>query len=324
MELFLHCLYLLIGVVALYFGADWLVGGSSRLAVRLGISPLVVGLTVVAFGTSSPELFVCLNLNFNGHPDMAAANVVGSNICNIALILGISALLRPLIVRSELLLRDLPILIGINLLFVWMMWDGQFTRLDGGILILGIVAYTAISFLTSKREKDPVVLQEFETEFGEKAKNPGKVWQMLSLILIGLGALAVGARFLETGAVYIARVFSVPEAIISLTVIAIGTSLPELATSIVASLKREGDIITGNAIGSSIFNLCFVIGATAMAKPMKVTEIQNMDLGFMVGTAVLVTPLMWTRRRLSQVEGLGLLLVYVVYCVLLWQRVRIG
>lgn len=307
------------GLVALVVGAEWLVRGSAKLAVRLGISPLVVGLTIVAFGTSSPELFVCLKFNLAGDANAALGNLVGSNICNIGLILGISALIRPLDIKAQLLIRDLPILFLVSAGVILMLWDGVIEVWEGGILVLGVIVYTAYSFWASRKEDNPEVLEEFEDEYGQAAgkKNEG-LMGMAGLILIGLVGLYFGAEWLVDGAVGVAERMNVPSAFISLTVIAFGTSLPELATSIVAVIRRQGDIISGNAIGSCIFNLLLVLGATAMVKRMVITAIEPVDLAVMMGMVVLVVPLMWTRRRLARPEGALLLAIYLGYTVYLW------
>ncbi len=310
---------LVAGLVALVVGAEWLVRGSARLAVRLGVSPLVVGLTIVAFGTSSPELFVCLNFNLAGDANAALGNLVGSNICNIGLILGISALIRPLDIKAQLLIRDMPILLVVSAGVIAMLWDGAVEVWEGGVLVLGVIVYTVYSFRASKKESNPEVLEEFEDEYGEASGKKNEGWiGMVGLILVGLVGLYFGAEWLVEGAVGIAERMNVPSAFISLTVIAFGTSLPELATSIVAVIRRQGDIISGNAIGSCIFNLLLVLGATAMVKRMVITAIEPVDLAVMMGMVVLVVPLMWTRRRLARPEGALLLLIYLGYTVYLW------
>ncbi len=307
------------GLTALVVGAEWLVRGSAKLAVRFGVSPLVVGLTIVAFGTSSPELFVCLKFNLAGDANAALGNLVGSNICNIGLILGISALIRPLDIKAQLLVRDMPILFLVSAAVIAMLWDGVLDVWEGGLLVLGVIIYTGYSFWASKQEKNPEVLEEFEDEYGQSAgKKEEGLLGMVGLILVGLVGLYFGAEWLVEGAVGMAERMNVPSAFISLTVIAFGTSLPELATSIVAVIRRQGDIISGNAIGSCIFNLLLVLGATAMVKRMVITAIEPVDLAVMMGMVVIVVPLMWTRRRLARPEGALLLVIYLAYTVYLW------
>jgi len=335
MDLTIHFLWLIGGLALLYFGAEWLVKGSSEIALRLGISPLVVGLTVVAFGTSMPELLVCLKANSPeviatpaswfgfkldvgaAKPDMALGNIVGSNIFNIALILGVAALIRPVVIHSQLIRRELPILIVSSLAFVWMMRDMSLSRWEGGIMALGIVFYVVSSVRLSKRDKCTQEFEEFAKEEIEQAKKGGaRTWIDLGLIVVGIAALVFGADLLVGHGEQIAHWFGVPAVIISLTLFALGTSLPELATSIVASLKNQGDIITGNAIGSCIFNLLAVIGITAGIKPLEGGQISWMDMGVMLGLTILIMPLMWSRMRLSRVEGGVLTLAAFSYATL--------
>ncbi len=313
---------LALGLVILTAGAEALVRGASGIAARLGIAPLVIGLTVVAFGTSAPELSVGIQLNLANAPDAAVGNVVGSNICNILLILGLSALFRPLSIRGQIVKREMPILIVASLVLVGFLWDGQLTRLEGGFLVAGIVVYLWLSLVNARKERNPEVLEEYLEEVGSlrpPGKNDplGKIWLF---ILLGLVVLVIGSKCLETGGLYLARALGVSEAIIGLTLLAVGTSLPELATSIVASLKGEGDIIAGNAIGSCIFNLLAILGLTILVRPMTVSGIAPLDLAFMVGAAVVVVPMMIPRMRLGRLEGALLLAAYGVYLFLLTQR----
>lgn len=338
----IHFLWLIGGLALLYFGAEWLVQGASEIALRLGISPLVVGLTVVAFGTSMPELLVCLKANSpevvatplgwlgwkmevgDASPDMALGNIVGSNIFNIALILGVAALIRPIEVNSQLIKRELPILLVACVVFVGMMSDMALNRWEGLILVVGILAYIAASVQLSKKAVNVQAdFEEFEKESIEHAKEGGmRVLIDFGLIAVGIGALVLGADWLVDHGESLAVWFGVPEVIISLTLFALGTSLPELATTIVASLKKQGDIITGNAVGSCIFNILFVMGLTASVRPLKGGELSWLDLGVMLGLAVIIMPLMWTRMRLSRIEGVFLVAVALGYStvVILVQR----
>jgi len=324
-DLTIHFLWLTGGLVLLYFGAEWLVKGASEIALRLGISPLVVGLTVVACGTSMPELLVCLKANSPEviaapagwfgfqvelgatSPDMALGNVVGSNIFNIALILGVAALIRPIVIHSQLIRREMPILLISSLTFVWMMRDLSLAQWEGFILATGIIVYIIANVRLSKKARHTKQFEEFEKDEIEQSKKGGsRVLVDLALILVGMIALVAGAELLGNHGESIAVLFGVPDVIISLTLFALGTSLPELATSIVAALKRQGDIITGNAIGSCIFNLLAVLGITASVNPIHGGAISWLDLGVMLGLTVLIIPLMWSRKSLSRIEG-GLL-----------------
>ncbi|MGI9240003.1 MAG: calcium/sodium antiporter [Verrucomicrobiales bacterium] len=321
MDWLLNISALILGLVALYFGAEWLVGGSSRLALRFGLSPLVVGLTVVAFGTSAPEMFVSIGFNMNGLPDASVGNIVGSNICNIALILGLSALIRPLDIKGQIIKREMPILIIASMALIAMLWDGKLAQWEGGLLTCGIIVYVVTSLRLAKTAGSEL-LDEFENEFGdeESASGGGKPLVFTLLIIAGLLTLVLGSHLLQVGAVFIAKGFGVSEAIIGLTLLAFGTSLPELATSIVACMKNEGDIVAGNAVGSSIFNIFAVLGVTAAIKEMKITAIEPVDLGVMMAAAVLVVPMMATRRRLARSEGLILVVCYLAYVASLAMR----
>ena len=341
-DIVIHFLWLIGGLVLLYFGAEWLVKGASEIALRLGISPLVVGLTVVAFGTSMPELLVCLKANSprliaaplewlgwemdmsDASPDIALGNIVGSNIFNIALILGVAALIRPIEVHSQLIKRELPILLVSSVAFVVMMHDMRLDHWEGAVLAIGIMVYIYTSVRSSKG--DSCASHQFE-DFEEDAiegakKGGGRIVVDFGLVVVGIGALGVGADWLVNHGEWLASKFGVPEVIISLTLFALGTSLPELATTIVASLKKQGDIITGNAIGSCVFNLLFVMGVTSGIKPLVAQDLAWLDLGVMLGLAALIVPFMWSRMRLSRLEGVILVMIAVGYSlsVILGQR----
>jgi len=327
----IHLLWLLGALAMLYYGAEWLVDGASSVALRLGISPLVVGLTVVAFGTSMPELLVCLKANtpelitvpagwigFHleagaGSSDVALGNIIGSNIFNVALILGVGALIRPIVIHSQLIRREMPILIGCSLVFVWMMSDMKLARWEGGVLFLGILLYVISSVWMAKRAKNTA---QFEEKFEEiEAKNVS-LSKNLVFIVGGILTLVLGAHFLVDHGESLARIFGVPEVVISLTLFALGTSLPELATTVVASLKNQGDIITGNAIGSCIFNLMAVMGITAGVEPLIGQHVSWIDLGVMLGVTLLIMPFMWTNMKLGRREGAVLVLVALSYSVM--------
>ena len=318
MPVLIDFLWLIVGLVALYFGAEWLVGGAAKLAVRFGISPLVVGLTVVAFGTSAPELFVSIGFNSSGYPDMSLGNVIGSNICNIGLVLGVSAFICALHVKSELLIRDLPVLLVATITFCWMLSNGMISRIEGGILFVAVLGYTVYQLSLAKSVKDPEVHSEFEEEFNPEEAKQAAVWVLVVLILAGLVGLYFGADWLERGGVSLAKRLGIPEAVISLTLIAFSTSVPELATSIVASLKREGDIIIGNVVGSCIFNLFCVIGITSLLKPIASSGIEMVDLYVMIGFTLMLIPILWKGRRITRWEGSILLVGYFAYCGFLY------
>ncbi|SHJ33616.1 cation:H+ antiporter [Rubritalea squalenifaciens DSM 18772] len=313
----IHFLFIIGGLVALYFGAEWLVGGASSIAIKLGISPLVVGLTVVAFGTSAPELLVSLQANLNGQPDVALGNIIGSNICNIALILGVAAAMKPVVIHLQIIKREMPILIITSLVFVAMLWDKRIERWEGGILFAGIIIYVTASLIEARKEKGAGDYEEFSEEEVEEMKKSGASQMVKSvlLIIVGLVALKFGSQWLVEHGAEVAKWFGVSEAIIALFLFAFGTSLPELATSIVAIRKGQGDIITGNAIGSCIFNILTVIGITAMVHPIAEQNIASLDKMVMLGLTIVITLFMWSRMALNRIEGWLLLFGYLTYSV---------
>jgi len=301
------------GLVLLALGAEGLVRGSSSIALRMGVTPLVVGLTIVAFGTGSPEMVVSLQAALAGSSDLALGNIVGSNIANIALILGLAALARPLQVRSVLLWREMPVMIGVTLLLVILLRDGELGRVDGAILTAGAIAYTIGIYLASRRAREADVAAEFAQEMPRPQANTSR---SVALVVAGFTGLLIGAHILVNGAVVIAQALGLSQVVIGLTVIAIGTSLPELATSVVAALRNDADVAFGNVLGSNILNILLILGVVAMIQPISATGLRTLDLAAMVGSAMLLYPLLWRGRILNRWEG-GLLLVgYIAYLVL--------
>lgn len=306
---------LLGGLVLLYFGADWLIRGGARLGMRVGLSPLVVGLTIVAFGTSTPELFVACSAAFDGKGGMAVGNVLGSNMFNIAVILGIAVLFRPLTVRIQLLRFDIPLLILSSLLTCWFLVDGWMARWEGIILFSGILGYTYLNYRLAKRKPSEDVLEEFSSDMPELKGTPVNdfLW-----ILLGLVFLSGGAQAMVEGAVGIARDLGISETIIGLIILAAGTSLPELACSLLAALKDKGDIAIGNIVGSSIFNLLAILGVTASLVPVQAGDVLLIDKIYMVGVAIFLLPLASTGFVLRRWEGVLLLLLYASYLYQRW------
>ena len=309
-------LLLVAGLVLLVYGAELLVRGASALAVSAGISPLVVGLTVVAFGTSAPELAVSVLSAWHGQPGIALGNVVGSNICNVLLILGLSAAVAPLVVARQVVWLEVPIMIGTSLLLILFALDGMLVRWEGGVLFAGVICYTVWTVRRSRRE-----LRE-QTPAGVADELPAassRSWQLLE-ILGGLVLLGVGSKLLVDGAVTIARHLGVSDLIIGLTIIAIGTSLPELATSVLASLRGQRDIAVGNVVGSNIFNILSVLGLTTLVAPAGLpipTAALTFDLPVMLAVAVACLPIFLTGHRIYRWEGLLFLGYYVVYVLFL-------
>jgi cation:H+ antiporter len=309
--------FVLASLVLLYFGASWLVKGSSALALKAGVSPLVAGLTVVAFGTSSPELVVSVNAAISGHGNIAIGNVVGSNLFNICIILGISALVAPLKFKMQLLKIDIPVLIITTIGFMLLFADRQISRFEGFILISGIVLYTIISIILARREKNTEVLAEFDKSVIDQKI---KWYWSAGLILLGLGVLIAGSELLVKGAVVIARSLGVGETIISLTIIAAGTSMPELASSIVATIKKEYDIAIGNIIGSNIFNILGIIGISSVINPLSAMAISNIDLYVMLGVTLLLLPFFRSSYTLKRDEGIFMIGMYLIYMYYLWPK----
>ena len=292
-----------------------------RLATAVGVSPLVIGLTVVAFGTSSPELAVSVQSSLSGQTDIAIGNVVGSNIFNVLFILGIAAVITPLVVSAQLIRRDVPLMIAVSILLFAMALDGQLERLDGIILFLGIIAYTSWSIWQSRREEQPLK-DEFAAEFGRQSPNGARhIAVQTGYVLAGLGLLVLGSRWLVNGAVAIAEILGVSQLIIGLTIVALGTSLPEVATSIVASLRGEREIAVGNVVGSNIFNILAVLGCTAIVSPAPLpvsTAALAFDIPVMIAVAVACLPIFFTGGVIARWEGLLFFGYYVAYTVYLF------
>jgi cation:H+ antiporter len=302
-------IYLIGGLVSLFIGAEGLIRGSSNLAIRIGIAPLVVGLTVVAFGTSAPELVVSLKAALLGNSSISLGNVIGSNIANIALILGVAALIRPLDVHAKVIMREIPIMIGISGLLLLLLIDGELGFFDGLIFVFGLITYIIVNVMMARKEKNT----EVDSEFTEGLKSKFGIPISIIFMIGGLGLLILGANLFVQSAVAIAKMFKVSDAIIGLTIVAIGTSLPELITSIVASYKKEADIAIGNVVGSNVFNILGILGITAIIIPISSVGISNIDLGMMIFAAIILFPLSRTGFSISRLEGSFLLAGYFGY-----------
>lgn len=298
------------GAIFLYFGADWLVTGSSKLAARLGVSSLIIGLTIVAFGTSAPELVVSLASALKGNPDIALGNVLGSNICNIGLILGLTAIISPITVHADLIKRDLWIMIGGSVLLAIMALTGSINRFEGAILAAGIIGYIWLNIRIARKqgaEAIAIEIQEIKPKVGNMPLN-------LIMMVAGLVLLVIGANVFVDGAVFVAQMLDVSDAAIGLTIVAIGTSLPELATSVVAAAKGEGDISLGNIVGSNIFNIFAILGVTSLASPIHAYGISIYQVILMFVFAIIAYPIARTGMKISRTEGIFL---FVSYCAFL-------
>jgi len=310
--------FLILGLVLLYFGGEGLVRGSSALALRLGLTPLVVGLTVVAFGTSAPEMVVSVQAALAGQGAIAIGNVVGSNSLNIGLILGLTALIYPLNVQLQILRIDAPIMVGVSLLAAWLLADRMIGGAEGAVLVVGLLAYTTFTVLFARKSKPSAAI---EAEYAEGVPKPqGGVGRDLLFVIGGLVLLVAGSRFMVDGAVSLARGFGISEAVIGLTIVALGTSMPELVTCLVAAMKKEPDIALGNIIGSNIFNVLGILGTAALVRPMTGEGIKMLDLYVGIAFAIALLPILWSGRKMQRWEGGLLLAGYVTYVVSLWPK----
>ena len=314
-ELLMIAILIVGGLVLLFFGADWLVKGAVTMALHLGLSPLIVGLTVVALGTSLPEALVSVQASLDNQGGIALGNVIGSNILNIALILGLSALIQPLKVDSHLVKADVPLLVGASFLLMVLLEDFHISRMEGALLLLGIVFYVCGNIMTVKRTSP----EEDKIEGMEIPEDPSKnLLRHIGLLVLGLIALAFGSNFLVSGAVDLARLWGLSEALIGLTIVSIGTGTPELATALMAAYRKTADIAIGNAVGSNLFNIMFVVGLAGLVAPMDATGINSSDLYVMFGLTILLLPTVWTGLVLDRKEGFLFVAIYVAYLYYLW------
>jgi cation:H+ antiporter len=317
-------LFFVLGLVALVLGAELLVRGASKLALSFGISSLVVGLTVVSFGTSAPELAVSVQSTWSGQVDIALGNVVGSNIFNVLVILGLSALITPLVVHQQLIRQEVPVMIGASLLLWGLAANGGISRWEGWLLVSLLVVYIVFLIRQSRRET-AAVQAEVDAEYDEAAGVGKKGWDdhwtaQMMLILVGLVLLVLGSNWLVEAAVGFAKQLGVSELIIGLTIVAAGTSLPEVATSVMAAIRGERDIAVGNVVGSNIFNILAVLGVSASVAPSDLLVAPAMlafDLPIMVAVTVACLPVFFTGNLITRWEGIMFLALYVAYTLYL-------
>jgi len=303
---------LTLGVAVLYFGAEWLVRGSARLAASLGVSPIVVGLTIVSFGTSAPELVVCTVAALSGDTDLAIGNVMGSNLANIGLILGLTAIVRPLDVQSRVVWREMPLMLLVTAVIYPLASDLRLDRADGVILLMALFGYLLFVFQSVEQEA-PEILGEYE-EFMKASSNvratvhlPDVMW-----VIVGSACLVLGGYCIVEGAVQVASALGVSQVVIGLTVVAVGTSLPELATSVVAAARREADIAVGNVIGSNIFNMSAILGTASVVQPMPIPEsVLAREFPAVMLMSLLLFPVLRSGWRIRRWEGFLLLSAYV-------------
>lgn len=311
-----NTLMLLAGLAALYFGAEWLVRGGASFAVRLGLTPLMVGLTVVAYGTSTPELIVSSMAAVQGNGAIAIGNAIGSNIFNIGVILGLTALICPMRVQFQLVKWDTPVMLGVAVMFLLFFLDLRIALWEALAFLAGIVAYTVFNVKLARQQTSQQVQQEFD----EAAPKPtGALWKDLLLILGGLAILVLGSRLFVSGAVQLAKQFGVSDAVIGLTIIAAGTSLPELASSLMAAFRKQPDIAIGNVVGSNIYNILAILGVSgAIRHPLDGQGVGLTDTWIMIGASSLLLVIAWTGFTLKRWEGAMLLVLYGGYLWHLW------
>jgi cation:H+ antiporter len=316
----MHIVIFLIGLTVLYFGSEWLVKGSSRLAKSLHIQPIIIGVTIVAFASSAPEAGVSLVAALKKNSDIALGNILGSVIANIGLVLGISAIISPLKIQLSIIRKELPIMMGAAILFYLMALNLSIGFLEGLILFVGIILFITYSVYQGLREKNKNQLVEKEYEKFLKGKKDKRI-KFILLSLVGLILIIGGANLLIKSAIFIAQKLGVSELIIGITLVAVGTSMPELAISAVAAYRKEADISVGNIIGSNIFNIFFVIGAVAMIYPLSVEKnVLGFEFPAMLFFSILLIWTMKTNLTLSRTEGVILLGLYILFLGLLYFR----
>lgn len=298
---------IIVSLVILYFAADWLVKGGASLARRLGVSPLIIGLTIVSFGTSAPELVVSIQSSLVGQGALAVGNVLGSNLFNIGIILGISAMIYPLFVKRQLFKLDVPVMLGTTVLFLATFYDGRLGFYEGLLYLVIFVSYMAYLILKSMKNKN----KEDEEENGFSMT---KHWLLdMLLIMVGLVGLVYGSDLLVNNSIFVARQWGMSEALIGLTIVAAGTSMPELATSIVAAVKKQSDIAIGNVVGSNIFNVLLIMGTAGFISPVETSDINLFDGVYLLGVTMLLYLFMRMRRSINRAEGAVLFLAYIAY-----------
>jgi len=301
------------GFALLLFGGESVVRGSVALAQRLGVSPLIVGLTIVGFGTSLPEMVVSVNAALVGLPGLAVGNVVGSNIANILLILGVAAVIAPIAVHPGAVKRDLLGMSAATLVYVGLGMSGQIVFWQGVLMLIALMSYIGFTVWHDNKSNDEAA-EMHRDEAAEMGEIPLRTVSIAGIIIVGLFAVVVGAEWLVTGATTLATEFGVPDEVIGLTVVAIGTSLPELATSIVAAYRGHSDVCVGNVLGSNLFNLFGITGVTALFAPLPFSDkIVSFDLWILLAATAIIIPFMLTGRRISRPEGIVLLILYVSF-----------
>ena len=303
-----------LGMYLLFKGGDWTIDAAVYIANRFGISPLVIGFTIVAFGTSLPELLVSVNANLAGSPGIAIGNVIGSNIANILLVIGVTAFFATLTAVPRDIMRDLIMMLAATVLMMWLMIYGHISQLAGGVMIGILLIYILWQYIMASKGK--IAVEEID------APEYTHFWQGILFLFLGLIAIAAGAEFLVRGAKVSATIIGVPEDVIGLSVIAIGTSLPELSTCVVAAMKRQSDIVIGNILGSNVFNILMIIGATALIKPIEnsaiAPQVISLDIWIMLGVSLIFSAFLLVFKKINKTMGILFVTGYVLYIGLIY------
>jgi cation:H+ antiporter len=310
---------LITGLVILILGGDYLVKGASSIALRLHLSPLVVGLTIVAFGTSAPELLISIQSALKGSPDIATGNVIGSNICNLALVLGLAAVINPVKVKSESIRIDWPMTMGSSVLLYILILEGLIDSLEGVVFVVILVTYIVLIIRKSRADIRNQKLAGDDTDLPDAPTK--QIWKDIVFILLGFIGLYYGSEWFVGSVRTLAIEIGVEERIVGLTLVALGTSLPEMVTAAVASFKGHADLAIGNLMGSNIFNILCILGITSIIKPISIhAEILNKDIIWMLVITLLVLPLMVIKKQVGRVDGIILLLFYLIYIYMVVAR----
>ena len=303
---------LLVGLAGLFYGGNWLVRGASNLALSFGVSVLVIGMTIVALGTSMPELVVSVQAALAGKSDLAIGNVIGSNIANVGLILGATGLITPLAVQAILLRREIPLMIAITAATFFVAADGQLSRLDGALLMAGFALFNLVFYLQARREQKESDAGDSE-QLAERAEISR--WREFACLALGIAALVIGSRLMVEGAVNLARMIGISELVIAITLVALGTSLPELAASLSAAYRKETDLAIGNIVGSNIANLLLILGATSLLQPIPVDRAEvQVEFLVMIAFAALLIPFA-RKQRLGRRASGAFLIAYIAFVV---------
>jgi cation:H+ antiporter len=311
----INLLILAVSLTILVLAGNLLVKGATSIALKLHLSPLVVGLTIIAFGTSAPELFISINSALKDSPDIAMGNVIGSNICNLALVLGLAAVINPMVVKSNTLKIDWPVAMGSGVLLYFFSLDAQLQTYEGIIFLIILAIY--LFAIIKKSRKDERALKELEKEIVQPTGHP--LWKDLLFIVLGCVGLYFASDWFVESAIELAEGLGVSQRVIGISIVALGTSLPELVTAAIAAYRKQTDLALGNLMGSNIFNIFSILGITAIIKDIEInTIIINYDLWWMLGITALVLPIMFTQKDINRIEGAFLLVVYLVYLFLLF------